>query len=132
MTRNHIHCAVGLSGDKAVTSGRSRVFEQSARIALTSPALCIGMRTTANLFIYLDVAAMLAGSSSRLSCSVFDFRSYAHSHASTDSIKIYASTNNVLLTSGVDGVLPPKYFKQVMHRVKGGELEELPLESTEA
>ncbi|ORY92572.1 putative tRNA 2'-phosphotransferase [Leucosporidium creatinivorum] len=88
MTRNHIHCAVGLSGDKAVTSG---------------------MRTTANLFIYLDVAAMLA-----------------------DSIKIYTSTNNVLLTSGVDGALPPKYFKQVVHKVKGGELEEVPLGSTEA
>jgi 2'-phosphotransferase len=88
------------------------------------------MRTTANLFIYLDVAAMLAGLSSLLaSCNI---RSSAHIHTITDSIKIYTSTNNVLLTSGVDGVLPPKYFKQVMHKVKGGELEELPLQSTEA
>lgn len=29
MTRNHIHCAVGLSGDKAVTSGMFKVFVSS-------------------------------------------------------------------------------------------------------
>lgn len=48
---------------------------------------------------------------------------------SKDSIKVYTSTNNVLLTSGIDGVVPPRYFKKVVHKVKGGELEELPLDS---
>ncbi|GAA5885575.1 hypothetical protein JCM6882_007478 [Rhodosporidiobolus microsporus] len=76
MTRNHIHCAVGLAGDEGVTSG---------------------MRNNCDLFIYLDVPLLLS-----------------------DSIPLYTSTNNVVLTAGVDGVVPPKYFKKVQR--KGGEV----------
>ncbi|GAA6007828.1 hypothetical protein JCM10207_004889 [Rhodosporidiobolus poonsookiae] len=72
MTRNHIHCAIGLAGDNGVISG---------------------MRTNCDLFIYLDVPQLLA-----------------------DSIPVYTSTNNVVLTAGVDGVVPPKYFKQVVRK----------------
>ncbi|GAA6027521.1 hypothetical protein JCM8097_007903 [Rhodosporidiobolus ruineniae] len=76
MTRNHIHCAIGLAGEESVISG---------------------MRTNCDLFIYLDVPALLA-----------------------DSIPIYTSTNNVVLTAGVDGVVAPKYFKKVQR--KSGEV----------
>ncbi|BGP15935.1 hypothetical protein JCM10213_003634 [Rhodosporidiobolus nylandii] len=76
MTRNHIHCAVGLAGEEGVTSG---------------------MRNNCDLFIYLDVAKLLA-----------------------DAIPVYTSANNVILTAGVDGVVPPKYFKEVKR--KGGEV----------
>lgn len=33
-----------------------------------------------------------------------------------DNIKFFISTNNVILTEGVDGVLLPKYFKRIMRR----------------
>lgn len=48
---------------------------------------------------------------------------------STDSIKIFSSSNGVLLTEGLDGTVPPKYFKRVTHKLPTGELEELPVES---
>lgn len=32
MTRNHIHCAVGLAGDKAVMSGRSRAEPRDCNV----------------------------------------------------------------------------------------------------
>ncbi|GJN89066.1 hypothetical protein Rhopal_002040-T1 [Rhodotorula paludigena] len=69
MTRNHIHCAVGLAGDSQVISG---------------------MRANCDLFIYLDVPQLLA-----------------------DGVPVYTSTNNVVLTGGIDGVVPPKYFQRV-------------------
>jgi 2'-phosphotransferase len=33
-----------------------------------------------------------------------------------DGIKFFISTNNVILTEGIDGTLPPKYFKKVTER----------------
>ncbi|BGP55214.1 hypothetical protein JCM8202_003782 [Rhodotorula sphaerocarpa] len=76
MTRNHIHCAVGLAGESGVVSG---------------------MRANCDLFIYLDVPRLLA-----------------------DGIPIYTSTNSVLLTGGIEGVVPPKYFAKVVK--KDGEI----------
>ncbi|KAL8279346.1 hypothetical protein RQP46_008158 [Phenoliferia psychrophenolica] len=76
MTRNHVHCAVGLSGEEGVTSG---------------------MRANCDLFIYLDVPLLLA-----------------------DDVPIFKSTNNVILTPGVDGTVPPKYFSKVVR--KSGEV----------
>ncbi len=37
-----------------------------------------------------------------------------------DGVKFYISSNNVILTEGIDGVLSPKYFKKVIR--KNGEL----------
>ena len=31
-----------------------------------------------------------------------------------DGISFYISSNNVILTEGIDGTLPPKYFKKVV------------------
>ncbi|GAA5881880.1 hypothetical protein JCM16303_003447 [Sporobolomyces ruberrimus] len=75
MTRNHIHCAIGLFGEDGVTSG---------------------MRANCDLFIYLDVPALLS-----------------------DGVPIFTSSNQVVLTSGIDGTIPPKYFARVVR--KSGE-----------
>ncbi|GAA5870646.1 hypothetical protein JCM3774_001713 [Rhodotorula dairenensis] len=72
MTRNHVHCAIGLAGDSGVVSG---------------------MRANCDLFIYLDVPQLLA-----------------------DGIAIYTSTNNVVLTAGIEGVVAPKYFAKVVKK----------------
>mmetsp|Transcript_139545 Transcript_139545/g.313642 ORF Transcript_139545/g.313642 Transcript_139545/m.313642 type:complete len:287 (-) Transcript_139545:71-931(-) len=56
-----------------------------------------GMRETCSLVVYLDFPK-----------------------AVEDGMKFYRSDNDVILTSGVDGVVPPKYFKHVVeiHRDK--------------
>jgi len=36
--------------------------------------------------------------------------------AMKDNIKFFISTNHVILTEGIDGVLPPKYFKRIMRK----------------
>ncbi|SCZ99413.1 BZ3500_MvSof-1268-A1-R1_Chr3-1g06000 [Microbotryum saponariae] len=57
-----------------------------------------GMRAKCDLFIYLDVPKLLA-----------------------DNIPIYESSNNVLLTSGKDGIVSPTYFKKVERKIVGAE-----------
>jgi len=69
VARNHIHLANGLPED-----GKIR-----------------GMRSTAELFIYVDIQAAIA-----------------------DGIIFYRSKNEVILTQGADGWLPPKYFSKVV------------------
>ena len=70
MKRNHIHFAAGEPGDQGVISG---------------------MRSSAQVFIYIDVEK-----------------------AMIDGIKFYKSANNVILSPGnADGFILPKYFKMV-------------------
>jgi 2'-phosphotransferase len=38
-----------------------------------------------------------------------------------DGINFYISSNNVILTEGIDGILPPKYFKKVVSK-KGEDM----------
>ena len=56
-----------------------------------------GMRATCDIYIEIDMEAAIK-----------------------DGIKFYISSNNVILTEGVDGVLSPKYFKRVVQ--KNGQL----------
>lgn len=51
------------------------------------------MRSSCNVFIYIDTAKALEGG-----------------------IEFLRSANGVILTSGKDGVLEPKYFKEVVHK----------------
>lgn len=80
MTRQHIHFATGLPKDKNVISG---------------------MRTTCELYIYIDMKA-----------------------AMEDGIKFYKSMNEVILTEGENGILNPKYFKKVIDKDKGIDILE--------
>lgn len=50
-----------------------------------------GMRRTCDVYITIDMFAAIK-----------------------DGIDFYISTNNVILTEGIDGVLPAKYFKSVV------------------
>lgn len=54
------------------------------------------MRSTCDIYIEIDMEA-----------------------AMKDGIKFYISSNNVILTEGIDGVLSGKYFKKVIR--KNGE-----------
>lgn len=69
VARNHIHLANGLPED-----GKIR-----------------GMRSTAELFVYVDVIAAMA-----------------------DGVQFYKSKNDVILTIGLDGWMPVKYFSKVV------------------
>lgn len=61
-----------------------------------------GMRATAQILIYLDVEK-----------------------AMTDGIKLYISANSVVLTEGLDGVVPTKYFQRVVRKLP--DKREIPL-----
>lgn len=57
-----------------------------------------GMRSSCDVYIEIDMFAAIK-----------------------DGISFYISSNNVILTEGLDGVLPPQYFKRVISR-KGDDL----------
>lgn len=61
-----------------------------------------GMRATAQVLIYLNVEKAMA-----------------------DGMKLYISANNVVLTEGFDGVVPTKYFKRVVKKLRDNK--EIPL-----
>jgi len=79
MKRQHIHFAAGEPGDQGVISG---------------------MRTSCQIFIYLDVTAALNGG-----------------------IRFFRSSNNVILSPGnTEGIIPPTYFKRVKDTKKNVDL----------
>lgn len=47
----------------------------------------------------------------RLNCNVFIWIDVEL--AMNDGIEFFISSNNVVLTKGINGILPPKYFKNV-------------------
>jgi 2'-phosphotransferase len=95
MKRNHIHFAQGLPGTKGVISGKMHSGHSSTlRSAYSSPS---GMRSQADVMIYVDIAKAL-----------------------TDSYKFFVSSNNVVLCAGNEkGFLPPEYFLRVETAWKG-------------
>jgi 2'-phosphotransferase len=52
-----------------------------------------GARSSADVFIIIDMEKALS-----------------------DGIEFYRSTNGVILSSGIDGVLEPKYFKDIVYK----------------
>jgi 2'-phosphotransferase len=85
--------------------------------ALIEPSAPAGMRTNCDLFIFLDVAQLLAGEFWRsLISTLLGHSSLILERHPADGIAIYTSTNNVVLTAGIDGVVPPKYFAKVVKK----------------
>lgn len=82
--------------------GLSRMNRQHIHFALGLPGdngVISGMRGSAEVLIYLDVEKVLK-----------------------DGIALYKSENGVILTSGVDGILAPQYFKKIVDRRSGREM----------
>jgi 2'-phosphotransferase len=67
-----------------------------------------GMRSNCDLFIYLDVSKMLAGP--------FPPLFPLHRLTRVDGVPLFTSTNNVVLTPGIEGVVGPKYFLKVVDK----------------
>ncbi len=44
-----------------------------------------------------------------------------------DGLKFFFSKNNVILTSGIDGIIPPRYFARAVERLRDGSMVDLPL-----
>ena len=63
-----------------------------------------GMRGSCDIFIEINLGKVIA-----------------------DGIPVYESTNGVILTSGIDGYLPPKYFRKITDK-KEKILHETPLD----
>ena len=64
-----------------------------------------GARNNVDVLVYLDVAAAMAAG-----------------------IEFYISHNGVVLSRGIDGVIPPKYFTRAVQLKKGVPVAELPFE----
>jgi 2'-phosphotransferase len=86
MKRNHIHFATGLPKD-VVSEGDENKRREEKKAAPIS-----GMRATSQIYIYIN-----------------------GERCARDGIKFFRSDNGVILTAGNDeGLLPVKYFKQVV------------------
>jgi 2'-phosphotransferase len=68
--------------------GLKRMSRKHIHLAKSHMAIS-GQRATCDVFLYIDMA-----------------------RAMTDGIIFYESTNGVILTEGIDGVLPPTYFHE--------------------
>jgi len=74
-------------------SGLNRMARQHIHFAKGLPGtsgVISGVRYSVEVIIYMDLEAMLR-----------------------DGIEVYESANGVILSPGVDGVIPPKYFQKV-------------------
>lgn len=113
MGRNHVHCSTGLPPADAVTNqgegeGEGRDPAAAAAVVDGDPpaAVISGMRRDAELLIYLDVRRSLEDGA----------------------LTWWRSENGVVLTEGVgeEGLVPAKYFKEVVgRRRRRGEGEEV-------
>lgn len=90
MGRNHVHCSTGVPG--AIGGGGG----QEGGAGASASAVISGMRGDAELLVYLDVRRSLEDGA----------------------MSWWVSENGVVLTEGVgeDGLVPAKYFKEVVGR----------------
>jgi 2'-phosphotransferase len=70
----------------------------------------IGLSRMNRIHIHLTTEKKYA----RSNCNLFIFIDIKQ--AIEDGIEFYMSSNNVILTKGINGILPPKYFKKVIDK----------------
>jgi len=88
MNRNHIHFAIGTPEEEAVISG----MHPTIFILSSCPLMnWVGMRKTAELLIYIDINGAIA-----------------------DGVQFELSSNKVVLSAGLNGVIAPKHFLCVL------------------
>lgn len=94
MNRNHVHCSTGLPPADKVAATAADGGSSNAAAAVIS-----GMRRDAELLIYIDVRRSLEDGA----------------------MKWWKSDNGVVLTEGMgeEGLVPVKYFKEVVGRQRG-------------
>uniref|UniRef100_M4CL13 3-phosphoshikimate 1-carboxyvinyltransferase n=1 Tax=Brassica campestris TaxID=3711 RepID=M4CL13_BRACM len=97
MNRLHVHFSCGLPTDGEVISG---------------------MRRNVNVLIFLDIKKALEGFSTRTQNSfciltIFYVLLKLSFDLSVDGIAFYVSDNKVILTEGIDGVVPVDYFHKI-------------------
>lgn len=113
MNRQHIHFATGLPGTDGVISGNMLTQElQMCTITLTIFPTS-GMRSSSEVFIYIDMAKAIKGKKETISPKS---RGNHSCIVIQDGIIFYRSSNNVILTEGIGGTLPPTYFQKVTNR----------------
>ena len=94
-----VHGTYWEAWDHIKRKGLSVMRRQHIHFATGTPeqgGVISGMRSTSEALIYADIPKMLA-----------------------DGIKVYRSSNGVILTRGINGMLPTQYFKEVVHARKG-------------
>jgi len=85
-----------------------------------------GMRSSADLYIYIDMEKALKGLIKNF--NLIYFNKIFHFFSLLDGLKFFISTNNVILSPGnEDGYIPTRYFRSVQNR-KGEEVQ-LPIDS---
>mmetsp|Transcript_36692 Transcript_36692/g.91973 ORF Transcript_36692/g.91973 Transcript_36692/m.91973 type:complete len:122 (-) Transcript_36692:252-617(-) len=83
-------------------TGLSRMGRNHIHLASEEPQsteLISGMRASCEVLLYIDLASALA-----------------------DNIPFFLSANRVVLTSGIDGILPPRYFIRAVNRKTNEQL----------
>ena len=92
-----VHGTIWTAWDHIKHQGLSVMGRQHIHLATNvgTEGVISGMRTTSQVWIYVDIPKMLE-----------------------DGIRIFRSRNGVILTRGIDGVLPTKYFKSVVNARK--------------
>ncbi|KAI0105412.1 RNA 2'-phosphotransferase, Tpt1 [Nemania sp. FL0031] len=133
MGRTHVHFGTGVPGDdhgdgapSSTTTATTTVTTSDAQVhgvddeeraaAGGKPKVISGMRSDAELLIFIDIERAL-----RDSAAVSDEEGGGEGKgAGGQEIKWWMSENNVMLTEGnADGVVPLKYFKEVRGRRQG-------------
>lgn len=111
MGRNHVHCSIGLPPDGNSKSGKGGGSDDVAAVVAkednngnegddtavaATPVVISGMRTDAELLVYIDVRRSLED----------------------NAMTWWRSDNGVVLTEGIgeEGLVPAKYFKEVVGR----------------
>jgi 2'-phosphotransferase len=118
MGRTHVHFGTGVPGDDEKGKGHGQVHDVEDEAAESKPKVISGMRSDAELLIFVDVERALRDNATTTTSN--DNSKAKSPTGEGDQIKWWMSENNVVLTEGnAEGLIPLKYFKEVRGRRQG-------------